>query len=158
MVHHDKPNMLSGLRKLIQAIDAQYWEQCGEVSHKTRASGSSGNKSKQKSDSNKSDNKSGKGSSHPKQKNTSSGSTQNKGSTTKQKPTTPDLSSKLGKDGKLTPQERQHCLDNKLCLFCGSSRHVTKDCPKSTSASSKAQASKAEQDKSPSTGLDLKKD
>ena len=26
MVHHNNPNMLSGLRKLVQAIDAQYWE------------------------------------------------------------------------------------------------------------------------------------
>jgi len=26
MVHHDKPNTLSGLQKLIQAINAQYWE------------------------------------------------------------------------------------------------------------------------------------
>src|SRR5882724_11379764 len=101
MVHHDKPNMLSSLRKLIQAIDARYWERRGEVSCETQASGSSGNKSKQKTDSNKSDNKFGKGSSHQKQKNTSSGSTQNKGSTTEWKPTTPDLSSKLSKDGKL---------------------------------------------------------
>src|SRR5882724_5551378 len=35
MVHHNKPNTLSGLRKLVQAIDARYWEQCGEVSHET---------------------------------------------------------------------------------------------------------------------------
>jgi len=26
MVHHEKPNSLSGLQKLVQAIDAQYWE------------------------------------------------------------------------------------------------------------------------------------
>jgi len=26
MVHHEKPNTLSSLRKLVQAIDAQYWE------------------------------------------------------------------------------------------------------------------------------------
>src|SRR5882672_1636616 len=157
MVHHDKPNTLAGLRKLIQAIDARYWEQCSEVSCETRASGSSGNKSKPKSDSNKSDNKSGKGSS--KQKNTNSGSTQSKGSTSEQKKaTTPDLSSKLGKDGKLTPQERQRQLDNKLCLFCSASGHIAKDCPKSTSASSKARASKTEQDKSASTSSDSKKD
>src|SRR5882724_9686373 len=45
MVHHNKPNTLSGLRKLVQAIDALYWEWRSEVSHKTRASRSSGNKS-----------------------------------------------------------------------------------------------------------------
>ena len=26
MVHHSKPNTLSGLQKLVQAINAQYWE------------------------------------------------------------------------------------------------------------------------------------
>src|SRR5882724_9661012 len=60
MVHHKKPNTLSGLWKLIQTIDARYWERRGEVSHKTHASGTSGNKTKQESDSSKSDNKSGK--------------------------------------------------------------------------------------------------
>src|SRR5882724_5006011 len=139
MVHHDKLNMLSGLRKLMQAIDARYWERRGEVSQETRASGTSRNKTEQKSDSSKSDNKSGKGSSQSKQKNNNSSSTQGKGSISEQKKsTTPNLSSKLGKDRKLTPQERQRRPDNKLCLFCGTSRHITKDCPKYTLASSKA--------------------
>src|SRR5882724_4852547 len=156
MVHHDKPNTLAGLRKLIQAINARYWERKGELSHETRASG---NKSKHKSDSNKSDNKSGKGSSNSKQKNNNSGSTQGKGSSSKQKKsTTPNLSSKLGKDGKLTPQEHQCRLDNKLCLFCGTTGHVSKDCPKSSSVSAKAQVSKSDQDKSTSSSMDSKKD
>jgi len=89
---------------------------------------------------------SGKCSSQSKQNNNNSGSTQGKGSTSEQKKsTTPDLSSKLRKDQKLTPQEHQHCLDNKLFLFCGTAGHVTKDCPKSSLASAKAQAS--DQDK-----------
>jgi len=47
-----------------------------------------------------------KGFPQSKQKNNNSGSTQSKGSTSKQKKsTTPDLSSKPGKDGMLTPQE-----------------------------------------------------
>jgi len=91
MVHHEKLNTLVGLRKLVQAIDARYWERKGELSCETRASGSSGNKSEHKS---------GKGSSNSKQKNNNSGSTQGKGSTSEQKKsTTPNLSSKLGKDG-----------------------------------------------------------
>src|SRR5882724_6862099 len=102
MVHHDKPNTLSGLRKLVQAIDARYWEQRGEVSHETRTSESSGNKSEPKSNQSKSDNKSGKSSSS-KQKN--SGSTQ--GTTSKTKEPASDLSLKLDKDGKLTSQEHQ---------------------------------------------------
>src|SRR5882724_10286364 len=142
MVHHEKPNTLVGLRKLVQAIDARYWERKGELSRETQASGSSGNKSEHKSDSNKSDNKSGKGSSNPEQK----------------KPNVPDLSSKLRKDRKLTPQERQRRLDNKLCLFCGTTGHIAKDCPKSSSASAKARASKSDQDKFASSGTDSKKD
>src|SRR5467141_3920172 len=103
MVHHDKPNTLAGLCKLVQAIDARYWERKGELSHETHASGSSGNKSDNKSDSAKSDNKSGK--SKSKQKDNNSGSTQSKGSYSDLKKSTPNLSLKLRKDGKLTPQE-----------------------------------------------------
>src|SRR5882672_9961370 len=102
MVHHNKPNTLAGLHRLIQAIDAQYWERKGELSRKNPTSGSSRNKSDNKSDFAKSDNKSGK--SKSKQKD-NSGSTQSKSSSSDPKKSTPDLSSKLGKDSKLTPQE-----------------------------------------------------
>ena len=103
MVHHDKPTSLSGLQKLSQAIDACYWERHVEVSHEIAISGTSGNKSESKSE--KSDPKSNKGSSQSKQKNMSSGSSQSKRSSTEAKKMNPDLSSKLGKDGKLMPQE-----------------------------------------------------
>ena len=145
MVHHDKPTTLAGLCKLVQAIDSRYWERRVEVSHEAGPSNTS-NKADQKSDSTKSDSRSGKGSSNSKSKNTQSGSSQGKGSSSDpKKSATPDLSSKLGKDGKLTPQERQHRMDNKLCLFCGNSGH-------------QAKASKTDQDKSVSTNTDSKKD
>ena len=102
MVHHDKPNTLSGLWKLVQVIDMCYWERRGEVSHETCTSESSGNKSEPKSDQSKSDNKSGKSSSS---KQNNSGSTQ--GTTSKTKEPASDLLLKLGKDSKLTPQECQ---------------------------------------------------
>ena len=35
VVHHDKLNSLFSLQTLFQAIDAWYWEWCGEVSHET---------------------------------------------------------------------------------------------------------------------------
>jgi len=35
MVHYNKLNTLAGLRKLVQAIDARYWEQKGELSCET---------------------------------------------------------------------------------------------------------------------------
>ena len=50
---------------------------------------------------------------------------------------------KLGKDGKLTAQERQRRLDNELCLLCGKSGHMVLNCPKST----KARAAKASDSK-----------
>jgi len=42
----------------------------------------------------------------------------------------PELQGKLGKDGKLTAEERQRRIDNKLCLFCGGTGHMARDCPK----------------------------
>ena len=139
MVHHDKPTTLSDLRKLVQAINSRYWERKAEISHEN-ASGTSGNKLENKSDNSKTEK--GKGSSKSKQKdsNSSSGSTSSKGSTSESKKSNPDLSSKLGKDGKLTPQERQRCLDKNLCLFCVASGHMARDCLKSTSAAAKARA------------------
>jgi len=113
-----------------------------EVSRETHTSESSGNKSESKSDTSKSDNKSGKNS-MSKQKN-SSGSIQ--GNTSETKGPTSNLVSKLGKDGKLMPQECQCQLDNNLCLFCGISGQVAQDFSKAAVA--KAHTAKAEQDKS----------
>jgi len=43
-------------------------------------------------------------------------------------PSTPhvDLSDKLGRDGKLNGNERKCCIDNNLCLYCGSKDHKCK--------------------------------
>ena len=105
------------------------------------AANSSGNKS-EKND-NKSSSDKGKGSSQSKQKNnSSSGSNQNKGNSSEPKKTlTPNYASKLRKDGKLTPQERQRHIDKNLCLCCGTSGHRANDCPKGQAAA-KARTSK----------------
>ena len=141
---NDKPTTLSGLRKLVQAIDACYWERKAEIARETPAANSSGNKS-DKNNNNKSSSDKGKGSSQSKQKNnnnSSSSSNQNKGhSSEPKKMLTPDYASKLGKDGKLTPQERQRRIDKNLCLCCGASGHRASDCPK-CQAAAKARTSK----------------
>ena len=36
----------------------------------------------------------------------------------------------LGEDGKLTSRERQRRFDYNLCLYCGSSGHMIRHCPK----------------------------
>ena len=55
-----------------------------------------------------------------------------------------DLTGKLGKHGKLTPQERQCHMDNSLCLFCGKTGHIAKECLKSTAIAARARAAVAE--------------
>ena len=158
MVHHDKPTTLPGLWKTVQAIDAWYWEHHAEVSRKMNTATTSMHKS-EKSDSSKMDAKS-KDSSHSRQRNLP-GSSQSKGSTSELRKFIPDLTSKLGKDGKLTPQEHQHCMDKNLCLFCGAPGHVVKECPKSMWVASKARAIKTTQESALSSkpsGVDPKKD
>jgi len=61
-------------------------------------------------------------------------------------------------------QERQKAysqnvrpFETSFASFCGAAGHVTKDCPKSSSASTKAWASKSDQDKSTSSSTDSKK-
>jgi hypothetical protein len=55
----------------------------------------------------------------------------------------PDLTDKLGKDGKLTPEERKRRLDGNLCLFCGNAGHSVSDCRKKAASLAKAAAAKA---------------
>ena len=50
------------------------------------------------------------------------------------------MTRKLGKDRKLTPQERQHCMDNSLCLFCRKMGHIAKECPKLMAIAARAHA------------------
>jgi len=152
MVPHSKPNTLVSLHGLAQAIDAHYWECKAEIAHETGNPGPSSTKPDSKPNL--------KPDSHPgntlSQSKNNSGLTQNKGSTSEQKEPASDALPKLGKDGKLTPQERQCCMDNKLCLFCGTAGHITKDCAKA--ASSKAQAVKTKQENSESSTSASKKD
>ena len=56
------------------------------------------------------------------------------------KPASSETPTHLGKDGKLTEEECQWHIKDKLCMFCGQQGHMARDCPKSTSKSSKAKA------------------
>ena len=124
MVHHNWPVMLLDLRKLVQAINYRYWERKAEITCEANLMSKVDPKGDPKITRNPEAAPKGKASENPK-----SG---------------PDLTGKLGKDGNLTPQERQYRMDNSLCLFCGKTGHIAKECPKSTAIAARACAAVTE--------------
>jgi hypothetical protein len=60
-----------------------------------------------------------------------------------------DLSKKLGKDGKLTPAERQHRIDAGNCLWCDKPGHKAIACPLNAT---KARSAKADPPAEPPSG------
>jgi Retrotransposon gag protein len=161
-----KPDTLIKLCELSQGIDTHYWERHSEISREN-ASTSKAEKSLEKM--NKSNNKSDKKSNNSGQEKTpgNSGSSSSGNMTinsrssnnSTSKKSTLDLPEKLGKDGKLMPQEHQRCMDGNLCLFCGKGGHMAKDCTKATSSASKTKARGANtmEDKSDAKAMDSKK-
>jgi hypothetical protein len=139
-----KPTTLSEFKTLAQTIDARYWERKGEVSHESKSSSS--NPPKQSSSDRTTPSRSGndRSGSH------NSGNNKSGNPSSSSAPKAPDLTSKLGKDGKLTSEERQRRLDKKLCLFCGGPGHTARDCSKSTSHAAKGRAAMV----TPETKLD----
>jgi len=144
-----KPLTLHGLRALCQEIDARYWERKDEISRTTKSqptpsptkpSNSGGNSSNSGQEKSKTGNPANSsGSSNANSNQSSSGSR-------------PDLTNKLGKDGKLTADERKRHLENNLCMFCGGTGHFADNCPKKTKkAKAHAAAIAAESGKTDST-------
>lgn len=146
LVKYDKPQTLRDLQNLAQNIDRRYWERRDEVARSSNKSGQSKpqdkkpeNKAKPSGNSstpNSGNNPSNSGKSQTPAPTTSS-SNNNSGSQQAKKP---DLTSKLGKDGKLTAEERQRRFTNNLCLFCGGAGHTAKNCTKSSSSAAKSKA------------------
>ena len=146
LIHFDKPWNLDDLRDLIQKIDQHYWECQSKVSRETPTI----LKPDQKSDKTSKPNPNSDRKTNPTP--STSGSSSKDKDKDKSKPRNqnqkkPDLTDKLGKDGKLTAQECQQRLDNELCLLCGKSSHMVHDCPKSM----KARAAKASDSKTSET-------
>ena len=130
-----KPRNLEDLQALAQDIDARYWECKDEIACQTKSnpvtsSNTTGNTSNRKATS----------SGNLSQPSTSSSSS----SGSKPAGKTPDISDKLGQDGKLTSEEHQHRFDKGLCMFCGASGHLAKECHKSGSRAAKGRAAVTE--------------
>jgi hypothetical protein len=123
-----------------QDADDIYWIGKDEAKRESWKSGNSGKKETSStthhSNTNASTSKPTQSSNHSKP--TQSG----KKPDAKDKPKGPDLSDKLGKDGKLKGDERERCIKEGLCLYCGKPGHVAADCNKAAAA--KAHASKVE--------------
>ena len=134
-----KPHTLNGFCTLMQTIDARYWECRSEISCQTKNSSppstsnskSSASSSNSKGKSKEKDNKGKSSGNRSKSSSSSSGTS---------KLTTSNAPSHLRKDDKLTEEECQWHIKEKLCMFCGQPGHMAKDCPKSTSKSAKTKA------------------
>ncbi|KAG6327928.1 hypothetical protein ID866_11161 [Astraeus odoratus] len=132
--HIGKPHNLDDLHYLAQEIDTCYWEHKEEVQHANKSSGTSNFPANKPS-------RNANSSSSNKPKSSNDG---NKLSNTAS--SNPDVTGKLGKDGKLTPEERKQCLDNKLCMFCRDDGHFSNNCPKKANkGKAKAHAANATQ-------------
>ena len=155
-----KPADLAELKSVAHAIDARHWERLRE---KTRNDSKTPQKSDNKTNSNgnKSDNKSNNGSSSLKNKSNGSTSNSNNNNGNNNKSAKPSTSAtsgnsgnsgnsanpiadKLGKDGKLSADERQRRFDNDLCLYCGIAGHKTKDCKKAAASKTKGRAAQVQ--------------
>jgi hypothetical protein len=156
MVSQGKPGDLRGLKKKAAEIDSRHWERAREKNrHASRSSAPKSDpndrNSASASSSNNHNNRNNhsSSSSHNKNKSSSTSTTSrsfNKASSssTSSAPKS-DLSDKLGKDGKLTSEERQRRKDNNLCLFCGKPGHSVKDCRAAASSSSSSKKGRAAQ-------------
>jgi hypothetical protein len=152
LVHFDKPRTLDELRDLIQKIDQHYWEQRGEIARETRAAPATEAKSDKSAwvapnNDRRQGQNSGNYNSNPNAQSSGKGKEKEKpkGNPSQGQPKKPDLTEKLGKDGKLTQQERQGHQDNNLCFFCGQAGYRVRECPRSTAA----RAAKASDGKAP---------
>jgi hypothetical protein len=135
----DRPNTLKGLKALTRQIDARYWRRQEEIKRDNRQksgpSGSSNDKSGNKPTSSKNTNTSTSTPSSSSTQKPSSGkpppsSSGSNNNANQPKKTTEDLTGKLGKDGKLTTEERNRRITNNLCLFCGGTGHHASECKK----------------------------
>ena len=118
MTHFNCPSMLQELRDLVLRINQRYWEHKAKLTRESSPAPHTNGKFRKKS-------------LKPEPANEVSGSKDNK-KPKEQAQKRPNLTDKLSKDGKLTPQEWQRCMDGGLCLLCASNSHMIKDCPKAT--------------------------
>jgi hypothetical protein len=155
MGQQGKPATLDAMKLLAHSIDSRHWERIREKSRSGKSKSDDKPDNSKTDKGNKSDDK-GKSSSSNNNSNNSKGNNKNSnksGKTPSSSGSSNPLADKLGKDGKLTQQERQRRFDNQLCMFCGGVGHIAANCPKASSSASKAKARAAKpKEKDPPAG------
>ena len=141
--HFPQYKSLAELRHFALEIDSHYWERKEYDTFATPSKNthnSNANRSSSSQSTSNNQQQSNDGSNNQKNWKKTKKSL-NDNSTPQEK--TSSLSSKLGKDGKLLPEERQRRINQGLCLLCGAKGHMVKDClTATTSGSSKAHSTK----------------
>lgn len=132
MGQQGKPASLEAMKTLAHSIDSRHWERLREKSRSTKKPDTNNNKSDSKPDDKKAPTS---GNNNNKQNNKSDKSASSSGNSK-----STSAPPKLGKDGKLTQEERQRRFDNNLCMFCGGVGHTAAACTKSSSNASKTKA------------------
>lgn len=162
-----KPRTLSGLREVAQQLDLRYWERREEAaresrskpststpstsSHQPKTTNSSNNQKNRNTESpgsntrTQSENPNRSSSSRPSDRNSSPPKNQQKPKASTPKP---DLSGKLTKSGKLTPEEKQRRQTEGLCAYCAKPDHAVENCPVKPKEETKARKAKAKPDNS----------
>ena len=154
MGQQGKPSTLDAMKTLAHSIDARHWERQREKSRTTSDKSSNTNSG----NNNKSDKKTNSSNSNSSNNNNSSNNSNNKSNknsgpnnhnnkndkSDKSKSASNPLADKLGKDGKLTQQERQRRFDNNLCMFCGNAGHTASNCNKASASANKAKGRAAQ--------------
>jgi hypothetical protein len=140
-MHGGKPTSLATMCLKAQDADDIYWMQKNKANQETQNSGNSRNSAKKDSKGNSNSN-SNVNSNHSSPKPTSSNISNSASSRTKSepkdKPKPNPLADKLGKNRKLTGEERECHMKEGLCLYCGKSGHVTHNCPKAVAVKARA--------------------
>jgi hypothetical protein len=151
LLHFPRFQSFTELHQFTLECDSRYWER-KDYDANARSPQNSNHSTNQSTNANQSSSGSNK------DKNRNKGNNSNlKGSANNPTPqrNAPELSSKLRKDSKLTPEECQWCFDQGLCVLCGTKGHIVKDCPKgsnkSNSSGSKGRSAKTSDTKAKAT-------
>ena len=154
LLHFPRFQSFTELRQFALECDSRYWERKDYDAMANARSPQTSNRSNNQTGN---ANQSSSGSNKDKNRNKGNNNSTPKGSANNSTPqrNAPDISSKLGKDGKLTPEERQRRFDQGLCMLCGTKGHIVKDCPKgsnkSNSSGSKGRSAKTLDSKTKAT-------